>query len=125
MLNATLQHLLNTDGSPVAKDIQQNLYVDNVISGFLKEAKAVHYYNKARQIMSNANFNLCSWASNSAKLMKVAQEDDVTDNRNIVNVLGLLWDTSADTLTLNPKDLTSTQHSLVNNRATFQKYLIH
>ena len=97
MLNAALQHLLNTDGSLVAKDIQQNLYVDNVISGFSNEEKAVQYYNKARQIMSNANFNLRSWASNSTKLMKVAQEDNVADSRTTVNVLGLLWDTSADT----------------------------
>ena len=42
MLNATLQHLLNTDGSPVARDIQQNLYVDNILSGFLdKEGTAL------------------------------------------------------------------------------------
>lgn len=52
--------------------------------------------------------------------MKVAQEDDVADSRTIVNVLGLLWDISADTLTLNPKDLTSTQHSLVTKRGVLK-----
>ena len=31
MLNATLHYLLNSYGSPVAKYIQQNVYVDNVI----------------------------------------------------------------------------------------------
>ena len=70
-LNAILQHLLNANGSPVAKDIQLNLYVDNIISGSANEESAVQYYHKARKIMSNANFNLCSWASNSTNLMGV------------------------------------------------------
>jgi len=33
-----------------------------------------------------------------------------------VNVLGLLWDTSGDTLTLAPKELTSTHNSLITKR---------
>ena len=120
MLNAVLQHLLRADGSTVAKDIRQNLYVDNVISGFSNEERAVQYYKQARKIMSNANFNLRSWASNSTNLRKVAQKDNVADERSIVNVLGLLWDTSTDTLSLNPKELTSTQHSLVTKRAVLK-----
>ena len=120
MLNAALQHLLNTDGSPVAKDIQQNLYVDNVISGFSNEEDAVRYYHKARQIMSNAKFNLQSWASNSSHLMNTALEDSVADTQSIVQVLGLPWNVSEDTLTLNPKDLTSTQHSFVTKREVLQ-----
>ena len=70
--------------------------------------------------MFNANFNLQSWASNSTNLRKVAQKDNVADDRAIVNVLGLLWDTSTDTLSLNPKELTSTQHSLVTKRAVLK-----
>ena len=116
MLNATLQHLLNTDGSPVARDIQQNLYVDNILSDFLDEEGTVQYYHKARQIMSNANFNLRSWASNSTSLMRVAQENNVADNQTTVNVLSLLWNTAGDTLTLNPKEFTSTHHTLVTKR---------
>ena len=60
--------------------------------------------------MSMANF---SWASNSANLITVAQQDSVADGQTVVNVLGLLWDTSKDTLTLNPKELTSASHSLI------------
>ena len=120
MLNAVLQHLLRADGLTIAKDIRQNLYVDNVISGFSNEGRAVQYYKQARKIMFNANFNLQSWASNSTNLRKVAQKDNVADDRAIVNVLGLLWDTSTDTLSLNPKELTSTQHSLVTKRAVLK-----
>ena len=50
MLNAVLQHLLRADGLTIAKDIRQNLYVDNVISGFSNEGRAVQYYKQARKI---------------------------------------------------------------------------
>jgi len=111
MLNATLQHLLNSDGSAVAKDIQQNLYVDNIITGFSNKDDGVKYYHKARQIMSTANFNLHSWASNCINLRAIAQQDIVADNQITVNVLGLLWDTFEDTLTLAQRN--SHQHTVL------------
>ena len=107
MLNATLQHLLNPDGSRVARDIKQNLYVDNILCGSTNEESTVEFYYKARQIISNANFNLRSWTSNSTNLMSEVQEDNVADSRAIVNFLGLLWDTTRGTLTLNPEEFTS------------------
>ena len=64
--------------------------MDNIISGFTNEESALEYYHKERQIMSNANFNLRSWASNSTNLMSVVQEDNVADSQAIINVLGLL-----------------------------------
>ena len=120
MLNATLQHLLNADDSPVARDIQHNLYMDSIISGSTNEDSAAQYYHKARQIMSNANFNLRSWASNSTIIMSVVQHDNVTHSRAMVNVVGLLWDTTGDTLTLNPKEFTSVHHSLLTKREVLE-----
>lgn len=51
MLNATPQYPLSSDGPPVAKDIQQNVYVDYVISG--SSTKENVTYHKTRQIMPN------------------------------------------------------------------------
>ena len=64
MLGTALYKMLLTDGSAVAKDIQQNIYVDNVASGFLNADAAADYYHQSRKIMSAARFNLRSWASN-------------------------------------------------------------
>ena len=111
MLSATLHKLLLTDGSPVAKDIQQNIYVDNIISGFPNIDVATQYYLKARQIMSDAHFNLRSWASNHHSITALAQQDKVADSRITVNVLGWLWDTNTDTLMLNSKESLLSQHS--------------
>ena len=111
MLSATLHKLLLTYGSPVAKDIQQNIYVDNIISGFPNIDVATQYYLKARQIMSDAHFNLRSWASNHHSITALAQQDKVADSRITVNVLGWLWDTNTDTLMLNSKESLLSQHS--------------
>ena len=42
--------------------------------------------------------------------MSVVQEDNVANSQARVNVLGLLWVATGDTITLNPKEFTSTQH---------------
>ena len=54
--------------------------------------------------------------------MSIVQEDNVADSLAIVNVLGLLWVATGDTLTLNPKEFTSTHHSLVTNREVLEDY---
>ena len=45
MLSVTLHYHLNEFQSPVATDMKNNLYVDNIISGTNGEAQAVKYYS--------------------------------------------------------------------------------
>ena len=102
LLNATLRcHLQNYDQA-VAHDIKNNIYVDNVISGCENETDTVQYYNEARSIMQNANFHLQSWASNSPSLQEVAAKDGTADSKPIVNIPGLKWNPSTDTLSYTP-----------------------
>jgi len=68
MLHAAIHCHLTVEHSSVAKDILANLYVDNVLSGSPTEACSVEYYKEARSVMSKANFNLRSWASNFPNL---------------------------------------------------------
>ena len=75
MLYAALRCHLTAETSPIANDILANLYVDNVVSGCSSESSAIDYYTEARELMSKANFNLRSWASNSHQLMAKAQKD--------------------------------------------------
>ena len=60
MLNAALHCHLQKYPSSVTTDIENNLYVDNIISGCNTEPNAVDYYNKSRSILSQAKFNLRS-----------------------------------------------------------------
>ena len=102
MLNAALRcHLENYD-LPIAQDIKDNLYVDNIISGCNQETDSILYYNDARSIMHNGHFNLPSWASNSPSLQEIAVKDGTNDPKTIVNILGLKWNPSTDTLSFPP-----------------------
>ena len=70
--------------------------------------------------MSKAKFNLRSWVSNSLSLMALAQQDEVADNKTVVNVLGLLWDTSQDTVGLNIKSFPSVDTTQPTKRPVLQ-----
>ena len=93
MLSATLHCHLNEFQSPVATDMKNNLYVDNIISGTDGETQAVKYYSEARSMMLEAKFNLRSCASNSKQLQAIATRDNVVDKNLTVNTLGLRWNT--------------------------------
>ena len=71
MLTATLHHHLNSYDNPVTRDMQQNLYVDNIISWRSTEEGAVQYYREAQFIMTQMKFNLRSWTSNSPQLQAI------------------------------------------------------
>ena len=120
MLGATLHLHLSKYNSQIAHDMQQNLYVDNVISGSPTEESAIQYFNEARKIMSDANFNLRSWASNSQHLQAVARDNQVIDENQLVHILGLYWNTAEDRICLIPKPLDSTSSSVVTKRSILQ-----
>ena len=103
MLNATLHHHLANYNTPVAENMKENIYVDNVISGCNEEQNAVDYYGEARSIMKEAHFNLRSWSSNSPLLREQAARDGIADTKEIVNILGLKWNIFSDTLSLTPQ----------------------
>ena len=103
MLNATLHHHLANYNTPVAEDMKENICVDNAISGCNEEQDAVDYYGEARSIMKEAHFNLRSWSSNSPLLREQAARDGIADTKEIVNILGLKWNTFSDTLSLTPQ----------------------
>ena len=89
MLNATVHHHLTQYNTPVAKDMKENLYVDNVISGCDHELEALAYYKEAQSILSEAHFNLRSWSLNSSSLRDQAAKDGTANTNETVNILGL------------------------------------
>ena len=120
MLNATLHHHLEHYTSAVAEDMKDNMYVDNVISGRDQETENLHYYQESRSIMTAANFNLRSWASNSPLLRAQTEKDQIADTNTVVNILGLRWDPSHDTLYLAPKEIAPRQSQPISKRDVLQ-----
>lgn len=121
ILSATLHYHLNSYNTPIAHDMKQNLYVDNIISGCNTEEQAVQYYKEARSIMNRAKFNLRSWASNSHQLRSLSKAEGTVDKDTTVSLLGLLWSTSTDTITFPPKQfLVTTEGQPVTKRTVLQ-----
>ena len=121
MLNAIIHCHLSQYRSSIAQDMLINLYVDNIVTGCNSEEDALLYYNTARSIMKDAQFNLRSWASNSRKLTSLAAQDNVNDSNSTVNVLGLQWETQTDTLSLTSKAPIPTVITLVTKREVLRE----
>ena len=81
----------------MAKDIERNMYVDNLISGVSTSGEGRSYYEKTKQIFNDASMNMCQWASNDTYLMsKIQPEDKRTDN--FIKVLCMIWKLDVDEL---------------------------
>jgi len=113
MLAAVLDLHLSKTSLPVASDMKQNIYVDNILSGCNTEAEIMQCYTQARDLMGKAKFNLRSWSSSNRNLQKLLNEEKTGDPNTTVSILGLRWNTATDTLSLTPKQL-FTNTSLLN-----------
>jgi len=74
--------------------------------------------------MTQAKFNLRSWASNSPQLQAItAVAEGRADHDVTVNLLGLLWNASNDTITFTPKQFFSnTDLQLFTKRVVLQMF---
>jgi hypothetical protein len=111
-----------TFSTPVARDMKDNMYVDNILSGADTELNASQYYDESRSIMTEAKFNLRSWASNSPTLQQKATKDGTIDTtpETDINVLGLRWNTSSDTIHFATKKSLPNSHELITKREVLQ-----
>ena len=120
MLAAVLDLHLSKANSPVAIDMKDNIYVDNILSGCHTEQELLAYYKQSRELMSKANFNLRSWSSNSPNLQAITTKDKTSEPKPTVGLLGLRWNTITDTLSLSPKQLPPTNTTFITKRDVLQ-----
>ena len=120
MLNAVLQYHLQQYNTTVSHDIKSNLYIDNIITGGTTEQTVVSYCREACSIMSSANMNLRSWLSNSVELKTIAAQDNVSDDSQSVDILGLKWNPTTDELSLAAKPTILTHDYLVTKKEVLQ-----
>jgi len=70
--------------------------------------------------MMQAKFNLRSWASNSKKLQQLANTDNVANKDTNVNLLGLKWNISTDTITFTYKEILSSDTLVLSKQTVLQ-----
>jgi hypothetical protein len=109
LLTATIEHHLRHDGSDTALHIMNNIYIDNIITGVSTEREAVKFYAETKQLFAKASMNVREWSSNSKEFIRQLPVCDKTTGA-IIKVLGITWDTQADTLLIH-----STSSQLINS----------
>ena len=99
LLNATVRYHLNEKDNWITKDLTENLYMDNVVTGTNRDDKALEYYSLSRSYLKEAGMNLRQWTSNSTALNRRAQEDNAHAAQT-TKLLGLTWNATNDMLSL-------------------------
>ncbi|XP_063446844.1 uncharacterized protein LOC134726374 [Mytilus trossulus] len=99
IINATLLKHLSTVKSATAEILKRDLYVDNVLTSVNTEEAALNFFEKSRELMTNAGFNLRTWNSNSNQLSNEATKENVLDTDSETKILGMRWDAKSDILT--------------------------
>lgn len=118
-LNATSHCHLRNHSSPIAKDIKDNVQVDNIISGCDYQPETVQYYS-VLFIMTAACFNVRSWILNNQLLRERAAKDNAADTSNVVNIFGLKWNLLTDTLSLKTYEIYQPSSRPITKRTVLQ-----
>uniref|UniRef100_A0A915EE36 CCHC-type domain-containing protein n=1 Tax=Ditylenchus dipsaci TaxID=166011 RepID=A0A915EE36_9BILA len=105
LLAATITEHLKKEGSQLAIQIIDDIYVDNINLSAKNTSEVVSICHQAKKMFEAAGFNLREFASNAKEeIDKLNQKDRLTEDR--VKVLGIGWHTGADLLEIqlpNPK----------------------
>lgn len=111
LLNGAVKyHLSKYPPSRVIQELQQNLYVDDWLTGANTELEACQMFEEAVKVMKAAGLDLAKWNSNSKVLAdKICVETgaDISGNEG-VKVLGISWNHRSDSFAFTGVPLPST-----------------
>ncbi|KAL0810972.1 hypothetical protein ABMA28_010266 [Loxostege sticticalis] len=85
--------------------INKNHYMDDYIQSFEDEETAIETSRQVRDIHRRAHFELRKWASNTNQVLLALEEKEETTELSIgpktEKILGMVWETSSDSLRYN------------------------
>ena len=102
LLGATIRHHLEQTDNSTANQINDDIYVDNLVTGVNDEKQAYELYSKGKQIFKDASMNLRDWVSNSENFNKLIEPEDMMKEK-VIKVLGLIWNTLTDKIQLSAR----------------------
>jgi hypothetical protein len=112
LLNLSIKLHLENSSSKYGDDIQNSLYVDNLLYSSPSEFELVEFFNESNLLMRSAGFRLREWISNSDILNKLISEyNKDTSGTNPVSsissqkVLGMRWNLCDDTLSFDVREI--------------------
>ena len=105
LLNATIRHHLSLIGGQENDRVIRNLYIDNLQGMAENEKELIEHYWEVQKIFNTAHLYLREFVTNSPQLQGQLEVDGVNANeKDAVKVLGLMWNTSKDTLSFLLRD---------------------
>ena len=112
MLSATIEHRLDETNTATAKQIKDDIYLDNVVMGTTNDEKAFQLYKEAKKNFQDASINLRDWISNS-KFVNENTSPDHQMKERVTEVLGLIWNTNTDEFSISTKKLKSIEQAKI------------
>ncbi|XP_059056091.1 uncharacterized protein LOC131849970 [Achroia grisella] len=101
LLNATIRHHLKRSDSAVFKQVAENIYVDNLVTGTDSVENAEKLYNGVKRAFDDLSMNIREWNSNSEQFNETIPLQFRSKTTERMKVLGLEWDLLNDMLKLN------------------------
>ena len=97
LLGGTVKYHLKKIGTPVALQISENIYVDNVLLGAGNVEEAYGIYLESKSIFGKASMNLREWISNSPEFLKMLPESEIVKG-SVIKTFGMPWNCKEDNL---------------------------
>lgn len=101
LLNATLKFHFKRHDEHLGRELEHNIYVDNIYLTSNSEADLREKKGKTISLLGKGGFSLHEWSSNSALIGDASTSDD-----SGCSILGLRWDFLDDNIAVNKVDLT-------------------
>ena len=76
LIGATIQQHLKTYNTPIADQVMNDMYMDNLITGDGSVSEAIQLYQNPKEMLAAAGMNLCEWMSNSPEFMHYIPVED-------------------------------------------------
>ena len=76
LLGATIAHHLKQTNTPLAANLQQDIYVDNVVTGVHNLSEAKKLYTEAKVLFASTSMNLREWSPNLKQFSQFVAEKD-------------------------------------------------
>ncbi|KAK6756436.1 hypothetical protein RB195_014696 [Necator americanus] len=99
LLAASILYYLHLEPSkPLHKEIEHNIYVDNILLSASSERQAIKKYRSSKSLFNSMHMNLREFLCNSNTVKQSIEPSDRVRNPSSVKLLGISWNSRTDTL---------------------------
>ncbi|KAK6757393.1 hypothetical protein RB195_015301 [Necator americanus] len=112
LLAASILYYLHLEPSkPLHKEIEDNIYVDNILLSASSERQAIKKYRSSKFLFNSMHMNLREFLCNSNTVNQSIEPSDRVRNPSSVKLLGIPWNSRTDTLLIPLKTVSANVYS--------------